>query len=413
LTPRFVRLYNLLSTLITPMTMRGNVLIRLTPASPLFLLLLVAAMLWSAPVKLQVTAEQANIREKPDISSAILLQVPEGTVLDAEQKEGEWYAVRITQEEGQFVNGFVHESLVRVVETQEERPEKKETVKENPPEVKLEEPAPPPPPEKPPQLPPEVPVEPEPFVVSLWLGGRYASVGDFNEGTRGLAQLYEDRLGVGGKGEVDSLHLGYLFGLDAQLPLARRFFFTVGAEYYRGERSSSVSYQTEAGALYTAKPRVSAVPITVGLSFYPLPYGYVKIGVDYTFGRCSYFYRFEEGDFWEEREGHASSGGFGYQVGLGADLRVFRNVFVAAEAIYHHSRLTNLEGENIYRRSDGVSSHEEGRLYYFRVSENGTDLVPLVLVLEGRPADIGGYDERVAELSLSGLSLRAGIRVRF
>ncbi len=392
---------------------KGKVLIRLTSGSPFFLLLLVAAVLWSAPVKLEVTAEQANIREKPDISSAILLQVPEGTVLDAERKEGEWYAVKFEREEGGFVTGFVHESLVRVVETPEEKPEKKEVVEEKPPEVKPEEPAPPPPPEIPIELPAEVPVEPEPFAFSFWLGGRYASVGDLNKGTRGLAQLYEDRLGVGGTGEVNSLHLGYLLGLDAQLPLGRRLFFTVGAEYYRGERSSAVPYRTEAGAVYTARPQVSAVPVTVGLLFYPLPYGYVKIGFDYTFGRCSYFYRFEDGDFWEEREGHASSGGFGYQVGLGADLRVFGNVFVAAEAAYRHCRIADLEGENIYSRSDGFSSREEGRLYYFRVSENGTDLVPLVLVLKGRPSDIGGYDERAAELSLSGLSLRAGIRFRF
>jgi len=39
------------------------------------------------PMKIKVTAEQANLREKPDIGSGIVQQIPEGTVLEADRKE--------------------------------------------------------------------------------------------------------------------------------------------------------------------------------------------------------------------------------------------------------------------------------------------------------------------------------------
>src|SRR5512135_407097 len=66
-------------------------------------------------VKLKVTAEQANLREKPDISSAVVQQIPEGTVLEADKKDGEWYLVRYTLEDGGVIAGYIHESLVTVV----------------------------------------------------------------------------------------------------------------------------------------------------------------------------------------------------------------------------------------------------------------------------------------------------------
>jgi opacity protein-like surface antigen len=371
--------------------------------SPLFL---VGAEISSSPIKLLVTAEQANIREKPDIASTILLQVPEGTALEADRKEGEWYAVKVEQEEGGFLVGYVHESLVRVIEPQEEKIEKKEAVEEKPPEKKPQEPAS--------VSPQAIKPKAEPVSVFLWGGGRYASVGDLNEGGKGLAQSYEYLLGVTGSKAVSPLHLGYLFGMEASFPLSSRVFFCFGAEYFSAENSSSLSYEDGSFlARFTSKPRVRAIPVSFSLAYSFFPHAYVKAGLDYTFARLTYFYRFEEQDTWQEWEGRASSGDFGYQVGLGTDWKVFSSVFIVAEAVYRHSRISDLEGENSYRQSDGLSSREKGRLYYFEVAPNSKDLVPLVFVRENDPAQAGVYNVRNAELGLSGLSLRAGIRIRF
>ena len=66
-------------------------------------------------MKIKVTAEQANLREKPDIGSGIVQQIPEGTVLEADRKEGEWFFVRYALEDGGVLGGWIHESLVEVV----------------------------------------------------------------------------------------------------------------------------------------------------------------------------------------------------------------------------------------------------------------------------------------------------------
>jgi hypothetical protein len=381
---------------------RTNPLLFVALALSLSVLFLVETALWSAAIKLRVTAEQANIREKPDIASAILLQVPEGTLLEAETKQGEWYAVRIEKEEGGSLLGYVHESLVKAVPG------------EKPVEPKPQEPIPIP---SPAQLQRTTPVSKpraEHPTLSLWLGGRYASVGDLNEGAKGLAQAYEYEQGTSKEAGVDPLHLGHLLGLEIQFPLAAEFFFCIGAEYYSGENSSTVSFEDgSAQNLYTTKPQVRAVPISFSFLYYPMPYMYIKAGLEYTFARCAYFYRFQTGNYWEEWEGHASSGGLGYQIGLGADWKLLFHVSLVAEASYRHLKVSELEGENSYRQSDGFNSREEGRLYYFHFFTAGEDLVSLVFVRGKKPSEAGVIDSRNATLNLSGLSLRAGIMIRF
>ena len=66
--------------------------------------------------KILVTAEQANIRDTPDIGSPIVQQLPEGSILEAEKKQGEWYLVRFTRDDGLAARGYIHESLVRELE---------------------------------------------------------------------------------------------------------------------------------------------------------------------------------------------------------------------------------------------------------------------------------------------------------
>jgi hypothetical protein len=219
--------------------MRKRFLFRLAAGSILscFLILLVgAANLWAGGIKLRVAAEQANVREKPDITSSILQQLPEGTTLEAERKEGEWYAVLVEKDEGGPVLGYVHESLVVVVEPpaeplQKEQPEDRKAAQEQPVPKPAEEIK-----EEPPYIPPPVrsasvqTPEEEGLAVMFWAGGRYATTGDLNDGARGLAQYYEANLAAAGEGDVKALHFGYLLGAEARLPLAFGFYLSFGAE---------------------------------------------------------------------------------------------------------------------------------------------------------------------------------------
>jgi len=389
-----------------------------------FVILVGAMPIWGGGIKLRVTAEQANIREKPDIMSAILQQLPEGATLEAERKEGEWYAVLVEKEEGGFNLGYVHESLVMVMEEarpeppqQKERDEEPEPAVAKPVEEKREEPL-----WLPPQTSP-VPAEKEKkerLSVAFWLGGRHAAVGDLNDGAKGLARYYESRLGAFGDGEVEAIHFGYLLGAEVRIPLSSQLALSLGAEYSSGEATSSVAFKEGSSeALYSTKPWLRTTPISLALLYYPLRFLYVKAGLDYTFARCAYFYRFstpdpyEQSEFWQSWTGEASSSGFGYQLGLGLEWPVGSRISLLAEAAFRQGRLGDLEGEDFYQESTKYQSRERGTLYRIQATAGGPEIFPLVFIRDREPTEAGVLDVRKAELDLSGYSLRLGLKVRF
>ncbi len=80
----------------------------------LFLLIEIA---FPANLKVRVIVDKANVRLKPSLNSQIISKVPLGTVLESEGKFGEWYRVNLPPDEYGFtVSGYIHESVVEVVE---------------------------------------------------------------------------------------------------------------------------------------------------------------------------------------------------------------------------------------------------------------------------------------------------------
>jgi len=385
-----------------------------------FVLMIVAAV-WAGGIKLRVTAELANIREKPDIMSAILQQLPEGATLEAERKEGEWYALLVEKEGGGSVTGYVHESLVMIIGEpaqaslqREEKAEEKQPVKPEPAEKRKESPP----------LPARTPrpaVEREDRLSAIfWLGGRHAAVGDLNEGAQGLARYYESRLGASAGSEVQTVHFGYLVGAEVRVPLAYGFSFALGAEHTSEEKTSSFALAGGSSeASYSAKPGFSVTSVSLALLYYPLRALYVRAGLDYSFARASYFYRTshpgpgEADEFWQEWTGKANSGGFGCQLGLGFEWPLGRRLAIVAEAAFRGGRLHNLKGEDIYRDSTGYESREKGTLYHIWATAGGTEVFPLVFIRNREPAEAGVVDSRKAEFNLTGYSIKLGLQVKF
>jgi hypothetical protein len=181
-------------------------------------------------ITLQVTAELAIVREKPNILSPVVKQLMAGAVLEAEKKEGEWYEVRVDLDAGGTALGYVHESLVRVVSgapagaqpapqpDKEPPPEKVEEKPVKPADEMTEPPAPAPATQQPPSStkPPESQATKEParHAVSIWYGGRYAMVGDLNDGAAGMADYFAARLDADPSNDVDSVHVGGAFGAE-------------------------------------------------------------------------------------------------------------------------------------------------------------------------------------------------------
>lgn len=89
----------------------------------LFLILFFSSLIFasgeeSSPVsiKLKVTASAANIRNGPSLNNKIIMQVKAGTVLNATEKQGNWYLVALSKQGIEpALRGYIHQNIVEVM----------------------------------------------------------------------------------------------------------------------------------------------------------------------------------------------------------------------------------------------------------------------------------------------------------
>lgn len=370
--------------------------------------------------QLKVVSEIANIRQNPDIGSAIIQQLPQGTVLEATQKQGEWYVIQLKLDEEKILSGFVHESLVTVIggpapeEVKIAEPVRKEPVKEEPVEVEEVEEV------RPVKIQPQVqeslPVTPEysRFRVSFSGGMSYVLGGDPNEGAIGLGDYYAASLGESGSGTVSPLRTGYIFEAEMNFALSSKFFLNFGGAYLSGKKESRKEFpEGTYMEAYTTRPSIRSVPARLSISYYPNPVFYIKLGGEYHFAKCSYFYRYEEADFWQEWKGDANGQGSGVFGGFGIEANPIGNVRFFLETLGRYCKITNFSGTDEYNDSTGSQSIEKGTLYIYQghVSEN--ESYPLLYIRERKPSEAGVSDAKAATIDLSGFEVRVGIRFKF
>jgi len=373
----------------------------------LFSLTLVSSLISSLPgqtqkIRLKVVSEQANIRLKPDIGSEMIWQVPEGTELEAEKKEGEWFQVVVTKPDGSRLLGYVHESLVEVLEAGVKvRPQAPAAV------TRVETPRPvnrpaPPGPKK------TAPVD---FMLTVMGGGLYLSPGDLNQAAEGVTSYYLAELNSGRQADLSGLHLVWTYGLDFFYPLNRQIFLGLGFDYLQGSKDLAVSLSQE-GLNYKiiTRPGVKDLAFCLSILYYPVDIFYLRVGVEANLARVSYLYRLEQGDQYLEWKGRASGINAGWQEAAGIQWPVTAWLQVYAEAAYRYARVRNFEGKNFYSDSDGLQRTEEGQLYYWQV-ERANKYYPALFVRDRLPTDPGVVNPRRADINLSGLSLRAGLRL--
>ena len=384
------------------------------------------------PITLQVTAELAIIREKPDIMSPVVKQLVAGAILEAQKKEGDWYEVKVDLDAGGTVLAYVHASLVRVVsgppatagpEAKAAKEPPTEVVTEKPP-VPATEPAPQPsaaaapqqpaPSAKPPASQPPKGQAAERPSLSLWFGGRYAVVGDLNDGAQGMADFFASQLDARPLNDVDSVHLGSAFGVEYRYPLSKGLDLALGAGYFSAENSTTLNFEgLETTTRYMTTPSVRAIPVNLSLVFFPERPLFFRAGIELAFAHCEYLYRFEEGGEVREWLGQADDIGIGFVLGGGLQLKISGPVSVFAEADYRKLQLNGLDGEGIYSESDKPDTTTVGSLYYSRSTVPGGDTVTGVFIQTDFPGGEGVVEARRAELSLSGLSLIVGLRFNF
>jgi len=80
----------------------------------------------AAKLKLRIKVAKANIRLKPTTESAVISQAPLGAILESEDKIGNWYKINLPPDvRGVVVSGYIHQSIVEVLEEIKEVPKGK------------------------------------------------------------------------------------------------------------------------------------------------------------------------------------------------------------------------------------------------------------------------------------------------
>lgn len=397
---------------------------RFLPIAFLGFILAAAAAFGSPVIKLKVTAEIANVRVKPFIGSNIVRQFPEGTVLEAARKEGEWFLVKMEPDETGTISGYVHESLVLALGDVPITEPVPAPVVEIPQVIPLPEPkaAQPEPIETPPsvyeatrEIMAAAAAE-SPVSLFLWGGGGITAVGDLNDGIQGLADFYADQIHRPAGGETAPLRTGLQYGGEIGFKLLPRLRLSVGAEFLRASKENVLAFagDSEIPSDLTVKPSFSAIPVHLALAYYPLDFLYLKAGAGYFFTRTEYRYVFTHGDILRDWEGEATASGAGFLAGIGLDFSLGRYFCLTAEVGGRYAKISGFSGTNAYR--DEISTEpylETGTLYAFDVRTTSRTAYPLVFIRNGKPFESGVENAREARLDLTGLSVRIGLKYRF
>jgi Bacterial SH3 domain len=360
--------------------------------------------------KIKVTAEQANLREKPDIGSSIVQQIPEGTVLEADRKEGEWYFVRYALEDGGVIGGWIHESLVEVVETGVPVAEAvKKPAEEAPPRERARRPV---------RIgrikPPEFRTGAIPLEFSVSAGVATLAPRDLNDGTRGYADWFGANLGIPVPGAADTLHLAVLAGFELSYRISPQLAVGLGADLLRGANGDEIVLSDPpVTETITTKPSIRAVPIKLIARFYPGAGLYVRAGLALYAIKAGYLFRHESADSFEQWKGSATSSGIGGEAAFGGEWDIAPRTVFFAEAGFRMARFSGLTGRNDYSSSKTGDRTDPGTLFFFRRTAEDANVYPAIFIRGSAPAEPGVVDSRQARINLSGTAVRVGVRYRF
>jgi len=255
--------------------------------------------------KLRVTEEVANIRQSPDIRSPIIIQVVQNTLLYGLKREGEWYLVTWADEAGTWRTGYIHASLVTIVEggsASQEKQEKKEEIAEIQKEKKAEPEIPrteqvqrPLPEKKEPEKKPSASLsqpKKQGFRLNLAPGLEFLSLSQINDSRTGLASLIGDLLNSQQKETLPPFHWMPAGSLELQIPLNSLFSAIFQASGISAHRKNTIAYNTPVvqSSLFL-ESKLQALPLSFLLSFNPWSFLSLAAGPEIIWAEYRYLYR--------------------------------------------------------------------------------------------------------------------------
>jgi hypothetical protein len=237
---------------------------------------------------------------------------------------------------------------------------------------------------------------------------------DLNDGARGFPDWFGAMVGLPAPETADILHLGSAAEIELAYRLSPRLAIGLGAGYLHAANGDQMTFADELDTrTVSTKPSVSSGSVKATVRFYPGAGLYIRGALGLYSVKAGYLYRVEGGGTWTESTGSATATSLGAEAAFGGEWAVGSRTAVFAEAGLRMAGVDELTGENTDSSSADVKVIETGTLYFFgRMAADGNDY-PLVAVRASAPAGTDYVGTRRAELNLSGMSIRVGLRYRF
>lgn len=382
------------------------------------------ALAQNQKMRVRVVAEQANIRVSPDITSEMLFQVPEGTELEAEKKVGEWYLILYDRADGSKGQGYVHESLVEVIQVEKPgvqtlpQPLKEETRKSEKPVPSGNREVP-----RPSSRPSGITaptIKMKNFSFDIFTGGFYLKAAEINGTAAGIINYYKFYLGNDARERLRPLHFGLNFGAELSYRVGSGLYFALGFEYLTRETADKLEYGVGSDLPYSVVVTrgIKDLPLRISVGFEPNENFYIKVGIEYHLAGFRYFYSAplslnQPASDQAAWQGKASGQSLGWMEALGYRYQIASWLRIFVEGSYRYARIKNFEGTNDYRNTLGDSRQDKGRLYQWDVMVDTGKTFPVLFVRESPPTEPGVFNVRTADLNFSGFAIRLGFHLRF
>jgi opacity protein-like surface antigen len=174
------------------------------------------------------------------------------------------------------------------------------------------------------------------------------------------------------------------------------------------------------------EPQFTAIPITLS-AYYHFPLttkmdAFLKAGVGYYMGKSKFNVRdeLEIPGFplrWQEEKRRASSNSLGFHGGIGLEFNLFKNIAFFLEGMGRYAKLKDWNVDVQYRNLAEESGTMSGTWYIVEVYNYSTEKYYKVIITSKGTPSSGEYyifrNPKKAEISYSGISLRAGIKIAF
>jgi len=265
-------------------------------------------------------------------------------------------------------------------------------------------------------------------IVSFKLAGGLTRIdgGDYNQGLAGLNRYLSDT-STSLQGTFDPLRNGLHFQTEIINWFFPGFGVGLGGGYYRVSRESTVTGRGEASGVaydfestYSAKVSVLPFFLNVHALLHPLP----NVGIDIFAGPVFSIVQFNfENPLTISQPSTsltetftASQTSLGGQAGVGLAVTLFRGVSLVADACYRFGSVSKLQGNWALRGTSDLGSVNLSSSVYDLWLYQETQMATYSRIGffdEAGPSGAGLSGAHLADISLSGFSVSAGIKLDF